>query len=261
MSRLTVLVLTLNEAPRIAACLASVRDLAADLLVVDSGSADGTQAIAAACGARVLERPWPGRAAQARWAIDQIGTPWLLLLDADERSTPDLNAAIGAAIDGAPATTAGFGLDRAERFLGRIIRCGYHRAMPRLCRTEQALCPERRAHAALAVAGDCPSLGPALLHEVDQPLAELFTKWLQRARLAALDRRDAGRRFSVWRLIWHPLAAGLRLLLLKGGWRDGVPGLIFCGLRVAYTFAREAHLYDLSRAAEPTPERARDGTA
>src|SRR3954462_15727335 len=88
---LSVFIIAQDEADRIGDAIRAVRDLTDDLVVVDSGSSDGTQAVAAALGARVIHNPGPGYGPQKRFAEDQCRHPWLLNLDADEVVPPHLN--------------------------------------------------------------------------------------------------------------------------------------------------------------------------
>ena len=87
---LSVFIIARNEADRLGATIRAVRDLADDIVVVDSGSTDGTQALAAALGARVIHNPWPGYGPQKRFAEAQCQHVWLLNLDADEVVPEDL---------------------------------------------------------------------------------------------------------------------------------------------------------------------------
>ena len=104
---LSVFVIARNEADRIGETLAAVRDLTDDLVVVDSGSTDGTQAVAAALGARVLFNAWPGYGPQKRFAEEQCRHTWLLNVDADEVVPPELAARIkGLFAAGGPAQDA-----------------------------------------------------------------------------------------------------------------------------------------------------------
>ncbi len=91
---LSIFLIARNEADRLGATLAAVRDLTDDLIVVDSGSTDGTQALAASYGARVIARDWPGYGPQKRFAEEQCRHVWMLNLDADEVVPPELNAEI-----------------------------------------------------------------------------------------------------------------------------------------------------------------------
>ncbi|MGN8094165.1 glycosyltransferase family 2 protein [Methylobacterium sp. 22177] len=87
---LSVFIIAHNEVDRIGATIRAVRGLTDDLVVVDSGSTDGTQALAASLGARVLHNPWPGYGPQKRFAEEQCRHVWLLNLDADEVVPPEL---------------------------------------------------------------------------------------------------------------------------------------------------------------------------
>ena len=120
MPQLSVTVITLNEAANIDDCLASVA-WADDVVVVDSGSTDGTRERAKARGARVIERAWPGYADQKNFAAAQAAHDWILSIDADERVSPALADEITATLAGTPAAS-GYRIPRLTRHLGRWIR-------------------------------------------------------------------------------------------------------------------------------------------
>ncbi len=94
MPPLSIFIITKNEADRLGETLKAVEGLSDDIVVVDSGSTDGTQAVAEAGGARVIFNPWPGYGQQKRFGEDQCRGPWLLNIDADEVIPPDLKAEI-----------------------------------------------------------------------------------------------------------------------------------------------------------------------
>jgi glycosyltransferase involved in cell wall biosynthesis len=115
---LSIFIITRNEADRIGRTIQAVSGLSDDIVVVDSGSDDGTQAIAAELGARVIANGWPGYGPQKRFAEDQCRHPWLLNLDADEVVPDDLAAEIAALFAaGEPAADA-YRLRIAEIFPG-----------------------------------------------------------------------------------------------------------------------------------------------
>lgn len=93
---LSVFIIARNEVDRIGATIRAVRDLTDDLVVVDSGSTDGTQDLARSLGARVIHNAWPGYGPQKRFAEEACRHVWLLNLDADEVVPPDLAARIRA---------------------------------------------------------------------------------------------------------------------------------------------------------------------
>ncbi len=119
---LSLCVITRDAAAQLADCLASA-PFAGEIVVVDSGSSDDTVEIARRCGARVIVQPWQGFGPQKNFAVAQAAHDWVLCLDADERVTPELGAAIRAALGAAPAAVA-FAVARRNRFLGRWLEHG-----------------------------------------------------------------------------------------------------------------------------------------
>lgn len=104
--KLSICIITHNEADRIAMCLQAVAALSDDIVVVDSGSSDGTPEIAAAMGARVFHNPWTGYGPQKRFSEDCAHNDWVLNLDADEVVTPELAAEITALMASEPPLCA-----------------------------------------------------------------------------------------------------------------------------------------------------------
>ena len=123
---LTVIILTRNEAGHLRRAIASVAAIAARIIVVDSGSTDGTRELAKQLGAEVHTRDWINYAAQFQWALDNcaIGTDWVMRLDADEWIGADLSDEISRRLPDAPNDLAGFSLDRRHIFMGKWIRHG-----------------------------------------------------------------------------------------------------------------------------------------
>lgn len=123
---LTVIILTRDEARHLPRALASIREIAERVVVVDSGSTDGTLAIAREAGASIHERAWVNHAEQFQWALDNaaITTQWVMRLDADEWLGEDCIANLRAMLPELPADVAGVSLDRRHYFMGRWIRHG-----------------------------------------------------------------------------------------------------------------------------------------
>lgn len=145
---LTAVILTMNEEKHIGRCIDSIRPLCAKIVVVDSGSTDGTVAIASARGAEVHHRAWPNKySEQLNYAIDLAGaqTPWMLRIDADEYLTPELRGELERELALAPEDLAGFILPRQVIFQGKPIRFGgfYPQWLLRVWRTGLGRCEER----------------------------------------------------------------------------------------------------------------------
>ena len=142
----TVVILTLDEAKNLEACLASLGGWAGEVFVVDSGSTDGTQALAERAGAKVVTHPFETHAKQWNWALRElpISHPWVLALDADHRVTPALAGEIARAT-AAEAGIDGYYVRRRQIFRGRFIRHGgyYPVHLLKLFRRGGAWCDER----------------------------------------------------------------------------------------------------------------------
>ena len=122
--KLSVIIITKNEAANIAACLTSVA-FADEFIVVDSGSTDGTVEVARALGARVEVTPdWPGFGPQKNRALDLATGDWVLSIDADEQLTPELREAIEQVLRRGDGVEDG----AADRWVGRsgagVVRRG-----------------------------------------------------------------------------------------------------------------------------------------
>jgi len=120
---LSLVVITRDAARELPGCLASA-PFAAEAIVVDSGSRDDTVETARRCGARVVSHPWQGFGPQKAFAVAQATHDWVLCLDADERVTPELAAAIQRAFDAGPPSAPAFEIARRNRFLGRWLAHG-----------------------------------------------------------------------------------------------------------------------------------------
>lgn len=172
--RPSVLILTFNSEDSLPATLGSISGLSDDVIVVDSGSTDGTVALAEAAGARVLHHPFRNYGDQRNWTIDN-GEPrygWQLHLDADEQLTPELRAEIAALPEDAPVD--GYYLPRLMRFLGRLLRHGgmsptWHM---RLFRNGMGRCEAREYDQHFLCTGRTAQLKASMIDDIRMSLSE-----------------------------------------------------------------------------------------
>lgn len=244
----TATVITLNEARHVEACLASLA-WADEVIVVDSGSTDGTPDLARASGARVIEREWPGYAAQKDFAAAQAAHDWILSVDADERVTPALADEVRAAA-ARPGDRVGFRVPRVTFHLGRWIRTTdwYPDHQLRLYDRRQASWARRRVHESVTARGPVGQLSHELQHYAYRDLAHHYETMQRYTTLAALQLQDEGRTTGAAQLLLHPPAAFLRNYVLRRGCLDGVPGLIISAMNAHYVFMKFAKLWALQLA-------------
>ena len=247
MPKLSVTVITLNEAAHIGACLQSVA-WADDVLVVDSGSIDGTPDLARARGARVIVRDWPGYAAQKNFAASEAAHDWILSLDADERVTPALANEIRGVLDAEPGA-AGYRIPRVTFHLGRWIRTTdwYPDPQLRLYDRRRARWKAKRVHESVEADTAPGMLRAELQHYAYRDVSHHHQTMDRYTTLAADEMYDSGRRAGVVDLALHPWAAFLRNYLLRRGMLDGVPGFIISVMNAYYVFLKFAKLYARGR--------------
>ena len=232
MTDLTVIILTMNEARHIRRAIASVRDVATRILVVDSGSEDDTVALAKAAGAEVMHHPWTTHAAQFNWALDQIaGVPgWVLRLDADEVLTPALSAEIAAGLP----DVAGLYLRRRIWFMGQPVRYGgvFPVKVMRLFRNGAGRCEDRWMDEHIVVDGPTATLQGELVDDNLNPLDWWIAKHNQYASREVIDILNA--RYGLL-----PQGQGLQQGGLKRWVKTVIYGRLPPGLRAgAYFFYR-----------------------
>lgn len=273
---LSVIILTFNSAATIRATLESARELSDDLHVVDSGSTDETLGIVQALGAQLHHHPFENYGAQRNWAIDHlpISRPWQLHLDADERLSPELARAIQAALQGgADAGIAGYFIPRLTHFLGSPIRHGgmYPNWHMRLFRTGAGRCESRLYDQHFYVEGGTGRLPYPMIDDVRMPLAEWTSRhnrWSDAqadelevrhpARPGVIAGRFGGTPVEEKRALrglfnrspplWRAFALFFYRYVLRLGFLDGTPGLIFFGLQTFwFHFLIDAKLYERRR--------------
>jgi glycosyltransferase involved in cell wall biosynthesis len=248
-----------NEAANIERCLNSLA-WCDERFVVDDHSTDATAEIAARCGARVATHKFESFARQRNWAIENVGaqSDWLLMLDADEVSTPEFARNVESAVKEAGPTTVGFRTCRKTMFLGRWLKRsdGFPVWIMRIVRKGQPLFADA-GHGEIPVPlvnGDLGTIAEPFLHFA---FSKGLSDWLERhnryssreadrefhcatsPRLAGLWASDRAERRQSLRNLGRrvPARSTLRFLyqyVVKLGFLDGKAGLMFCSLMAYY---------------------------
>ncbi len=239
---LAAVVITRDEEKNIGACLESL-DFADRLIVVDSGSQDRTVEIARKYTDLVFERAWTGYGDQKNFAIERAERDWVLVVDADERVTPELEAEIRTVLESDPPE-AGFFIPRKNIFFGRWVRGGeiYPDYQLRLFRSSGRY-NSLPVHENLVIPGKIERLQGSLIHFTAPSVVYYARKMDGYTSLAA--RGNARRKGSVlWlHLIFSPPARLIKKFILKSGWRDGTHGLVLSLWAGYYAFLKYAKLW------------------
>ena len=247
MPKLSVTIITKNEAAHIEAALESVA-WADERIVVDSGSTDDTVAIARRHADRVVVREWPGYSEQKNHAAGLARNDWILSLDADERVTPELAREIQDLLASDPRAP-GYRTPRVTWYLGRWIRSTdwYPDYQLRLYDRRHGHWPPRRVHESVRIDSVPGRLRHELQHFAYRDLAHHLATMDRYTTLAAEQMLEEGRRASPLAIALHPPVAFLRNYVLRLGFRDGTTGLIVSALNAYYVFLKLAKLWTLRR--------------
>lgn len=227
-------------------CLAFVDEL----VVVDSGSTDGSLDIARAHADKLIERPWPGFRDQYQFAADQCTHDWRLFLDADEEVSPALAENLRQQLERnsqlAPAAQVrGYQVHRRSFYMGRWIRHGgwlpdsevrlYHKDFGKW---------EGGLHAKIEVNGpveDCPGF---IHHFSYANISDQLQTVDRYSTAAAADADEAGKSFSLLHFLLGPQLRFIKEYFLKLGFLDGFPGLVIALNTMFYSYNKHAKLWE-----------------
>ncbi len=243
---MSVVIAARDAADHIGDCVASVVGWAHEVIVVENDSTDDTVERARAAGAAVFSNPFRTIGAQRNAAIARATQPWILVVDVDERCTPELAAEIPRVLL-SPEREA-FRVRRRNFFLRREISYGgWDRDRPvRLFRAGLRY-DERQVHEHVVTPAPPGELAAPLLHYPYDSLDEYFEKFERYSRWWAEQSYARGRRTSALAVLVKPPARFVSMYLLRGGFLDGAAGLVLAVLAAMSVAAKYARLWALGR--------------
>lgn len=246
--RISATIICKDEAHNIEECLRSV-SWCDEIVVVDSGSADGTVELARKYTPRVLQNPWPGYVAQKNFALDQASGDWVLCLDADERCTPELRAAIELGVSEADSL-AGFEVRRHVKYLGRWINHGgwYPDWKCRVVRRGRARWGGVDPHDKLVPDGPVKRLEADLHHFTYRDFAHQIRIINHFSDVIVEQYLKQGKRPSFFQAVFHPPWKFIECYFWKLGFLDGFPGFVIATGSAFYIFARYVKLWERGKA-------------
>jgi glycosyltransferase involved in cell wall biosynthesis len=281
---ISILILTLDEEINIADCIGSL-PWRSDVHVLDSGSTDRTQEIARGLGAKITERRFTTYSGQRNFGLAlPFANEWIVMIDADERITPELASEIETAIAAADPDTAMFSVRRKDMFMGRWLRrsSGYPSWFPRVMRRGRVRV-EREVNELYVCEGVAQELHEHLIH---YPFNKGIDWWFERhnrysaaeAKLLLSGRKEGSsgwsplfardplrRRAAMKRLAYslpfRPILTFFYLYFARFGFLDGRAGYQFACMRMAYEVMIDAKATVMRAGKPPTTTGRRSGTA
>ena len=251
---LSVCIITLNEERNIGRTLQSVKAMADEIIVVDSGSTDATASIAQSFGAKVFVEPWKGFARQKNSALEKAHCEWILSLDADEEVSPELAANVASIVKSAePPQFAGYTMNRRNLYFGRWIRHSGYYPDPklRLVKRGAAEFELRDVHEDMKMQAPVGHLRGDLIHHAYPTLESFIDHANHYSSLGAgmvVRERKVG--FSFINIVLRPMVRFLWSYFFRGGFLDGREGLLVLMTHAAYVSWKYAKAWELSQSGD-----------
>ena len=244
---LSIAIITLNEEERLDDCLTSA-SFANDIVVVDSGSTDGTAAIAKSYGARVFQEDWQGFGPQKQRAIGHCKNNWVLVLDADERISSALAEEIRSIVENAGPNNA-YAIPRKNYFLKRWIKHAgwWPDYVVRLINKDYCQMNTKPVHESIEVANrKIGKLHNPLIHHATRNIEHTMAKMDRYSSIGAKELFDNNEKASYSKALSRGTWAFFYNYILRMGFRDGSPGFIIAISDALNKFFKYAKLVEHS---------------
>ncbi len=245
---LCVAIIACDNERTIGQTLRSVDGLARRIIVVDSGSTDGTIELCRAHGAEVIQHSWEGYVRQKQFALDQCDASWILSLDSDESLDEEANRAVRRAVTENDQAIAGYQFNRRVWVGDRPLRYTWQPEWrTRLVRRGSAKWAGYDPHDRLDIDGAAARLSGLIRHDAYSDVEQLVRKAVGHGLTTAQSYHEMGRTGSIGMLLFSPPAAVLKQLVLRGAWRDGWPGWVASFSSGLHATVKHMRLLELSQ--------------
>lgn len=236
MTKITALIITLNEEKHIAACIDALLPVVDEIVVVDSLSTDRTREIAEARGARVVQEKFEGFGRQKNIGTALASNDLILSVDADEYLSKELQKSILSSKENHVASAYSFNI--LNHIGTQAIRsCGwYPDTHTRLYDRRQVKWNERKVHEGLIIDGEVKYLTGDLLHYSYDNLEQMKAKSDHYARLGAEVHKGKSKVVLFFKMLVNPIAKFLKTYILQKGFTDGYAGWMISRYKARETF-------------------------
>jgi glycosyltransferase involved in cell wall biosynthesis len=247
MQKLSVVIITHNEEENILRCIQSVKDLADEILVVDSLSSDTTVEIAGASGCRVISHEFEGYGQQKQFGVERAGNDWILSLDADEVVTDELKQEIRTLLQKEPVPQGGYQVPFSLFYMGRTLRHSGtgHEFHLRLFDRTKGRFTVVKVHEGIDLNGPAGTLKGKIIHysyrDLFHHLQKINTYTTQAAEgYTARDKRFSG----AWVAFKFPVSFFV-FYIIKLGFLDGYPGFLWSFFAAVYGSVKVAKTIEM----------------
>ncbi len=244
---LSVSLISYNEESNVARTFNSIKDIASEIIVVDSHSTDKTREIAESYGAKVYDEDWKGHMAQKNFALETCTEEWVLSLDCDEVVSGNLEKSIIENVRNPEAE--GYFINRKTYYRGRFLK---HAWQPewKLIIVKRAANPKwigLNPHDILKINGPKKNLRGDLYHYSYKNLEDHVYRIVKYAKLSAQSYFKIEKKFSWHKVLLNPISAFAKVFFIQRGFLYGYRGLIIAASSFTYTFLKYIFLWEIER--------------
>lgn len=245
---LSICIITFNEERNIENTLEHIKNIADEIVIIDSHSSDKTVEICKKYTSKIFSHKWEGYVAQKNIALDKCSSDFILSIDADEEITKELADEIIDKINN--LNHDGYIVNRKTKYLGKILK---HSWQPdnKLRLVKKDACPSWHGeivHESLIIKSSMLStLDNYLIHHSYKDIEDHNMKTLKYAMLSAQSYHKAGKKSSIFKLLFSPAFNFIKMYFFRLGVLDGIQGLIAARSGYIYTYLKYLYLYELDR--------------
>jgi len=244
---LSVVLISFNEEDNIGRTLESIKDIAFEIIVVDSHSTDKTRQIASSYGAVVYEEDWKGHIGQKNSALEKCTQDYILSLDCDEVVSEELKSSIIRAIT--EPGVDGYYINRKTYYVGKFLEYTWQPEW-RLRLIRRSSHPKWQGydpHDSLYIEGSAKKLKGDLYHYSYKNVEDHYKRALTYSKLVSEAYRKMGKKFRSYNLIFNPFIAFIRNYFFKMGFLDGIRGLSVSVSEAFSTFLKYLYLWEITK--------------
>lgn len=247
MMKLSVAIITLNEEKILDKTLASVKDIADEIVIIDSGSTDNTENIAQKHGAKFYHQDWLGYGNQKNVAIEKCQYPWILNIDADEEVSPQLAKKIQQIKENSKYDV--YNIKYISVCFNKKIKHGgwsnsYH---IKLFKKNSGHFNDKKVHESFVTDCDIGIIKEPYYHHTYTDLADYFTKFNRYTTEGAEDYYRRKRKFNILQMTVNPWFKFIKMYILRLGFLDGKEGFLLASTSSMYTMVKYYKLYEIYR--------------
>jgi glycosyltransferase involved in cell wall biosynthesis len=245
MPKISGVITTFNEEDNVEGCIESLL-WCDEIVLVDSFSTDRTLELAARYDkVKVVQRKYFGSASQKNFAMDQTSSEWILILDADERCTRELEAEIKRVLASKDPAEA-YVINRRVYFMDRVIRFSgwQHDRVVRLVKRGAGRYPDKRVHTDMQTRSKPRMLSNPMLHYMIESFDQYLPRIVKYGFWGAAQGWKTGRRSGFFQIFVRTVWRFLRMYIFQLGILDGMAGLVFCMLQAFGTYLKWAILWE-----------------